>query len=194
MFYHENQRAESNQPIELSIDLSGGMIYSYESKGEITMKTKRISLSTAVLFLALVMAVFLSACKEKTAAPPPAQEITMDNLAAILDLAGPQNSGIAELRKTDQGFLIGYHLYLAGPQDFDEMFGKDLSPKIEKLYKTFETMDNVTVDVSTPKLAGTGGWQPYCSFDMTRKIYNQLNWTNLMAADLFKVCKVNFGK
>jgi len=33
---------------------------------------------------------------------------------------------------------------------------------------------------------------PYCDFDMTRKIYGQLNWTNLLARDLFKVCKVSY--
>jgi hypothetical protein len=156
------------------------------------MKKKRISLSVSVLFLAFLTAVCLPACKEKEGTPAPAKGITLETFAAVLGNAEAQNSGITELEKTDQGLVVNYHLYLAVPQDFDQLIGKELAPKIEKLYKTFEGIDNVTFDVATPDPAGTGEWRPYCSFDMTRKIYSQLNWTNLLAADLFKVCKVSY--
>jgi hypothetical protein len=160
---------------------------------EKTMKKKRLSLSVSILFLAFLTAVCLPACKEKQGTPaPPAEEITLQSFAAVLGTAEAQNSGIAELKKTDQGLMVSYHLYLADPQDFDQLIGKDLAPKIDKLYTTFKTIDSVTFDVATPDPAGTGEWRQYCSFDMTRKIYNQLNWTNLLAADLFKVCKVSY--
>lgn len=156
------------------------------------MKKKRLSLSVSILFLAFLTMVFLPACKEKEGTPAPAEDITLESFAAVLGNAEAQNSGIADLKKTDQGLVVSYHLYLADPQDFDQLIGKDMAPKIEQLYKTFKTIDNVTFDVATPDLSGSGEWRPYCAFDMTRKIYGQLNWTNLLAADLFKVCKVSY--
>ena len=158
------------------------------------MKKNYISLSLSLLFLAFLAAVFLPACKDKEGTPSPAEEITLQTFAAVFGSAEAQTSGIAELKKTDQGLVVSYHLYLPEAQDFDELVGKDLAPKIEQLYKTFKTIDNVTFDVETPDLSGSGEWRSYCSFDMTRKVYNQLNWTNLLAADLFKVCKVSYAR
>ncbi len=158
------------------------------------MKDRRIALSLSLLFLAFLAAMLLPACKEKEGTSSPAEEISLQTFAAILGNAEPQTSGIAELEKTDQGLVVSYHLYLPEAQDFDELIGKDLAPKIEQLYKTFKTIDNVTFDVETPDVSGSGAWRSYCSFDMTRKVYNQLNWTNLLAADLFKVCKVSYAK
>jgi hypothetical protein len=103
-------------------------------------------------------------------------------------------SGVHELSKTADGYEVNYHLYLATPQDFDEEIGADLAPKIEKLYKAFPTLDTVTFSVETPDPANTARWKPYCSFDMTRKTYEQLNWTNLLARDLFKVCQVTYAR
>jgi hypothetical protein len=152
---------------------------------------KKLALS--LLVVAFLAALFIPACKGKKEAPAaPAEEITLQTFAAVLGNAEAETSGIAALEKTDTGLVVNYHLYLPEAQDFDELIGKDLAPKIEQLYKTFKTIDEVTFDVRTPDVAGTGAWRSYCSFDMTRKIYNELNWTNLLARDLFKVCKVSY--
>jgi hypothetical protein len=194
MFYYAWQWDKSKPLPERSFGHPGGERNSHDLNGGKKMKKKRISLLLSLLFLAFLAAIFLPACKEKEGTPAQAEEITLQTVAAVLGTAEGQTSGIAELKKSDQGFVVSYHLYLPEAQDFDELVGKDLAPKIEKLYKTFKTIDNVTFDVETPDLAENGEWRQYCSFDMTRKIYNQLNWTNLLAADLFKFCKVSYPR
>ena len=77
-------------------------------------------------------------------------------------------------------------------KDFDVIIGSDLAPKIAALYKTFKSLDKATFTVETGDPSNPANVNPYCDFDMTRKIYQQLNWTNLLARDLFKVCKVTY--
>ncbi len=158
------------------------------------MKKKSISLLLSFLFLTFLIAIFIPACKEKEEPSAQAEVITLQTFAEVLGKAEAQTSGIAELEKTAEELVVHYHLYLPEPQDFDALIGKDLAPKIEQLYKTFKTIDKVKFAVETPDLAENGEWRPYCSFHMTRKIYNQLNWTNLLARDLFKVCEVNYDR
>ncbi|MEW5900138.1 MAG: hypothetical protein AB1715_01605 [Acidobacteriota bacterium] len=158
------------------------------------MKKKSVSLSLTLLVMAFLSALLISACKEKEQTSTQAEEITLQTFATVLGKAEPQASGIDELRKEEQGLVVHYHLYLPEAQDFDELIGQDLAPKINQLYRAFKTIDKVTFEVETPDLAETGEYRPYCGFDMTRKIYNQLNWTNLLARDLFKVCKVNYSR
>lgn len=158
------------------------------------MKKKRVSLLLSILVLAFLTVILMPACKKKETTPAQAEEITLETLAAVLGKAEAETSGIAALNKTSQGLVVNYHLYLPETQDFDALIGSDLAPKIKELYQKFTTIDNVTFEVQTPDYARTGKWQPYCSFDMTRKIYKQLNWTNLLARDLFKVCKVDYSR
>jgi hypothetical protein len=158
------------------------------------MKKKSLSLSLTLLVLALSSALSLPACKERAGSSDQAEEITMQTFSAVLDRAEPQKSGISDLKKTGQDLEVVYNLYLPEAQDFDDLIGKDLAPKIEQLYKTFKTIDKVTFTVQTPDLAETGVWREYCSFEMTRKIYSQINWTSLLARDLFKVCKVRYAR
>lgn len=158
------------------------------------MKKKSVSFSLSFLFLAFLIVIFMPACKGKEATPTKAERITLQTFAAVLGKAEAQTSGIADLEKTDQGLVVSYHLYLPQLEDFDEIIGKEFAPKVELLYKTFTNIDKVKFDVETPDEARTGKWEPYCSFRMTRKIYNQLNWSNLLAKDLFKVCEVNYNR
>jgi hypothetical protein len=151
---------------------------------------KALALFGAVALI-ITAAVFLSACKGKTGAAD-AGNLTLEDAQKAMGKAEAQTSGVHELSKTADGYEINYHLYLADPQEFDTKIGSDLAPKIEKLYRTHKALDKVTFSVETPDVANTSEWQPYCAFDMTRQIYKQLNWTNLLARDLFKVCKVSY--
>jgi hypothetical protein len=101
-------------------------------------------------------------------------------------------SGVSELAKEGDTYVINYHLMIHDMKDFDVVIGTDLAPKIEALYKTFKSMDKVTFTVETGDPSNPANVNPYCDFDMTRKVYQQLNWTNLLARDLFKVCKVSY--
>jgi hypothetical protein len=156
--------------------------------------TKRLLAGLGLIALFILTAMSISACKEKPAAPAEAVKLEFEAVAAIMEKAEAQVSGISELIKTSDGYEINYHLYLAAQQDFDGQIGADLAPKIEKLYKTFPALDKVTFSVETPDPSNTARWRPYCSFDMSRQIYNQTNWTNLLARDLFKICKVTYAK
>ena len=147
-----------------------------------------------VVALIILTTISISACKGKTGTPTEAESISLEAVTAVMGKAGAEISGASELNKTADGYEINYHLYLAEQQDFDGQVGADLAPKVEKLYKTFPSLDNVTFSVETPDPANTAEWKPYCSFDMTREIYAQLNWTNLLARDLFKVCKVTYPR
>ncbi len=157
------------------------------------MKKTNLSLSFPFFVLAVMAMIVTPACKSKENPPAQAEEITLQSFETVLGKPEAEYSGIAALDKTDQGLVVKYHLYLPEAQDFDMLIGQDLAPKIEKLYKTFKTIDFVTFDVRTPDLAGTGEYRQYCSFDMTRKTFNELDWTNLLARDLFKVCKVKYA-
>jgi hypothetical protein len=154
---------------------------------------KRLTLFGVVAMIILTAA-FFSACKGKTGAPAEAESLSLEAVTAVMGKAGAEISGPSEVTKTDDGYEINYHLYLTEPQDFDQMIGADLAPKVEKLYKKFANLDKVTFSVEIPDPANTAEWKPYCSFDMTRQIYGQLNWTNLLARDLFKVCKVTYPR
>jgi hypothetical protein len=143
-----------------------------------------------LLALAVLAVSLMSSCKAK--APAPAEEITIDAVAAVMGRASGSSSGVSEMSKTGDSTTINYHLMVPEKKDFDVLIGTDMAPKVEQLYKTFKTLDKVTFTVETGDISNPANMQPYCEFDMTRKIYEQLNWTNLLARDLFKVCKVSY--
>jgi hypothetical protein len=155
------------------------------------MKKRNASLyMLGLLALAGLALVVAPACKAK--APASSEDITLESVVAVMGRASGSSSGVSELTKSDGSYTINYHLMLPEPGAFDTMIGSDLAPKIEKLYETFPSLDQVTFTVETGDVSNPANVQPYCSFDMTRKVYNQLNWTNLLAKDLFKVCKVKY--
>jgi hypothetical protein len=140
------------------------------------------------LALAALAVVLIPACKSKA----PAQDITLDSVAAVMGKPTGSASGVSELAKEGDTYIINYHLMIADMKDFDTVIGTDLAPKIDSLYRTFKSLDKATFTVETGDPSNPANVNPYCDFDMTRKIYQQLNWTNLLARDLFKVCKVSF--
>ncbi len=144
-----------------------------------------------LLALALFAGLSMSACGKKTE-PAAAETINSETIASVMGAGGNMQSGVIDVGRTDAGLQIRYLLVIPEQKDFDEMFGIDLSPKIERLYKTFKTIDGVNIVVETANAANSYAPQPYCAVDITRKIYEQTNWTNLMAKDLFKACKVTY--
>ena len=158
------------------------------------MHKKVLSLVMGAFALAALAMISTPACKGKGGEMAQSEEISVDTLAAVLGKSQDANSGISELSKTPEGLVINYHLYLPEQKDFDALIGADLAPKIQKLYRTFKTIDRVTFNVETGVMADPPSLQPYCSFEMTRRIYEETNWTNLLARDLFKVCKVNYAR
>ena len=153
------------------------------------MKTHTNSLFVHGLLALAVLAVALTpACKSKA----PAQDITLDSVAAVMGRPSGSVSGVSELAKEGDTYIINYHLMIADMKDFDVVIGTDLAPKIAALYKAFPKLDKTTFTVETGDPSNPANVNPYCDFDMTRKVFGQLNWTNLLARDLFKVCKVTY--
>ncbi len=150
------------------------------------MRRKALVLAFGALVLAALVAVSLPACKGKAGATAGSEEISVSTVAAVLGAAEGTNPGISELSKTPDGLVINYHLYLPERKDADALIGTDLTPKIQRLYKTFKSIDRVTFTVETGVAADPASLQPYRSFAMTRRIYEETDWTNLLAQDLFK--------
>ncbi len=140
------------------------------------------------LAVAALAAVLAPACKSKE----PAAEINLDSVINVMGKASGSTSGVSELAQQGDTYVINYHLFIADMKDFDVVVGQDLAPKIDKLYKAFPQLDKATFTVETGDPSNPANLKPYCDFDLTRKIYEQLNWTNLLARDLFKVCKVSY--
>jgi hypothetical protein len=152
---------------------------------------KRFPYILGLIALAGLALVLATACKAK--APASTEAITLDEVAAVMGRASGSTSGVSELNKSDDSYTIDYYLLVDDMSNFDAEVGSDLVPKIEKLYKTFPSLDKVTFNIETDAQYNPAGAKTYCSFDMTRRIYNQLNWTNVLAKDLFKVCKVKYS-
>ena len=153
------------------------------------MKTNRNSLLVyGFLALAALAAALTPSCKKGASA----EDITLDSVVAVMGKPSGSSSGVSELAKEGDTYVINYHLMIPDMKDFDVVIGTDLAPKIEALYKTFKSLDKATFTVETGDPSTPANVNPYCDFDMTRKIYQQLNWTNLLARDLFKVCKVTY--
>jgi hypothetical protein len=156
------------------------------------MKLKRNSLYIGGLVaLAVVAVLVVAACKAKTPAAQ-AAKLSLEDVTAVMGTASGSSSGASEMTQQGDTYIINYHLMLPSKQDYDVLIGTDMAPKIQKLYQTYKALDKVTFTVETGDMSNPANMQPYCEFDMTRKIYEQLNWTNLLARDLFKVCKVNY--
>ncbi len=152
------------------------------------MKNKPTLCLYFVLAVAVLAAVLAPACKSKASAA----EINLDSVIGVMGKASGSSSGVSELAKDGDTYVINYHLFIGDMKDFDVVVGQDLAPKIEKLYKAFPRLDKTTFTVEVGDPSNPANLKSYCDFDMTRKIYEQLNWTNLLARDLFKVCKVKY--
>ncbi len=150
------------------------------------MRRQTFILVFGALVLAVLTAVWLPGCKGKAGATASSDEISLDTLAAVLGEAEGTNPGIAELSRPPDKLVINYHLYLPEQKDVDAQIGTDLAPKIQKLYRTFKSIDKVTFTIETGIVGDPASLQPYRSLAMTRKIYEEIDWTNLLVQDLFK--------
>ena len=152
------------------------------------MNTNRNSVALyGLLALAVLAMTLVPACKK-----PAAEEITLESVQAVMGKASASASGVSELAKEGDTLVINYHLMIQDMKDFDTVIGQDLAPKVDALYKTYKNIDKVTFTVETGDPSNPANVNPYCDFDMSRKIHGQLTWTNLLARDLFKVCKTRY--
>jgi len=104
------------------------------------MKTHRNSLLVhGLLALAVLAAALTPACKSKAAA-----RISPGFGRRRHGQASGSVSGVSELAKEGETYIINYHLMIADMKDFDVVIGTDLAPKIAALYKAFPKLDKTT--------------------------------------------------
>lgn len=139
------------------------------------------------LVIAALVAAGAYFCKGKES--PGASSITMDSLAEVLGKADGGRSGLVDMAQEGDELRLTYLLYVPDRSMLDQLIGADIAPKVRGLYGKFKDLDRVIFSVQTAMAGSVPPGAPYCSFVMTRKIYNETNWTGLLDRDLFKICR-----
>jgi uncharacterized protein YcfL len=153
----------------------------------------RILAGLGMVALAFLTLSYLAACKsqpQKEAAPEAAaaaETVDIDSVSAVMGKAQTQVSGVFDVNQADTELQIVYHFYTDQMSDIDDDIGVDLAPKIREFYRTFKTIDRVVFSVEVSHPTTLDVWTPYCSFATTRQLIEETDWTNLLAADFFKV-------
>jgi hypothetical protein len=122
---------------------------------------------------------------QKPAAAAP-ELVDTASVAEVLGKADAENSGVFDVVRGDTEYWIVYHFYTPEAKDIDDDIGIDIAPKIQALYQKFKSLDRVHFVVDVFHAGLSVDWAPYCSFVTTRKIIDETDWTNFLAADFFK--------
>lgn len=156
------------------------------------------------LFLILGVIIFLAGtnygCKSKTTEESKAEEkgeveiLSADMLYPIFGRGEEETSGIYDVNQTGEDVFISYRYVPPDPEkDYDEI-GKELAPKIKNFYEKFPKIDRTVFEIYVPTEEELG-WKKFVSFDMTRKIFNEVEWTDLMNIDLLRIVEnVNYSE
>jgi hypothetical protein len=161
-------------------------------KGDI-MKTqnRRGVYGWGTLGLAVLAALVLwgsAACRSEKQAPPKTEDMLSEAaLAPIFGQAKDMNPGLADFTQSDKEIILSYHLYLTDRTNADKEIGRDLAPKIRKLYGHFANVDRVSFEVSLPDLSSPDDWKPYVAFVLTRKLVKETGWSDLLDMDLLSI-------
>jgi hypothetical protein len=141
-------------------------------------------------FLVLLTAGFLATCKSKEAKelkPVEEQEVvTLEALKPVLGEAKENVSGVVDVTGDAQELIISYRYYDEDQQNYDDDMVKEMAPKIQALYKEFSIVDRVVFQISSNNPLMAGDWRPYVSFVLTRKIVEEIQWSELMTEEFLK--------
>jgi hypothetical protein len=137
-------------------------------------------------------------CKSKTGQEAIAEEkgeveiLSLDMLYPIFGRGEENSSGIYEVSQADTEVSISYRYVPVDPNKIYEEIGRDLALKIRNFYEKFPEVDKTVLSVYVPTSEELG-WKKYVSFEMTRKIFKEVEWTDLMQIDLLRVAEnVNY--
>lgn len=148
---------------------------------------KTILRISGYIAIAAIVAAGAYFCKGKESAD--VSGITMDSLTDVLGKADGSRSGIVDMANSGAELRLTYLLYVPDRSMLDQLIGAEIAPKIRGLYGKFKGVDRVVFSVETLLSGSVPPGTPYCSFVMTRKIYNETNWSGLLDRDLFKICR-----
>lgn len=165
-------------------------------KAQSTRHLWKLGLGLAVIALAGL----LMTCKSKKAEPmeraQPAAQMPaagaseqMAGLRSILGEAKEDYPGVQDIEQEGQDVLIYYRFIPKDTNALQEELGEDLGPKIRKIYGTDKAVNVLRFDVSIPftEETGTSGFKRQLSFTMTRKIFDETDWSGLLDRDFLKV-------
>ncbi len=152
-----------------------------------------------VLAVIVLLAGFSTVCKSKqgemTEKVEPTEKTemaetpdTMGNLKVILGEAKEDFPGVQDMEQTESELVIYYRFIPANPDALQQELGEDLAPKIKQIYETDKAADVIQFVVSIPFVDETGGtsYKRQLSFVMTRKIFDETDWSGLLSRDFLK--------
>jgi hypothetical protein len=134
--------------------------------------------------LVLLGLVFSEVCKSKDKGD--LKIIPLSTFYSIFGEAEDTTSGVIDVGQTDNGILISYHFYVEDLSDFEREIGLDLAPKIKEFYKKIEEADKVDFTIYVPQM-DESLWRPYVSFEVTRKLIDETDWTRFLDTELLEV-------
>ena len=157
-----------------------------------------VSLSV-LLAVILALGAFSAACKAKneekpaeTAAAPATAQV--DPIAGIKSILGePQgdNPGAFNVELTGNVLAVSYRFIPINEETFQEDLGEDLAKKVRQIYEQDKNVDVINFVVDIPFADETGGqaFKNKLTFSITRKIYEQTEWTSFFDKDFLKIVK-----
>lgn len=148
---------------------------------------KMILRVSGYLAIAALVAAGAYFCKGK--ASPDVSGISMDSVAEVLGKADGSRSGLTDMARSGDEIRLTYLLYVPDRSMLDQLIGAEIAPKIRDLYGKFKGVDRVVFSVETVLSGSIPPGVPYCSFVMTRQIFDKANWSGLLDRDLFKICR-----
>jgi hypothetical protein len=162
-------------------------------------RSRNLSHLFVLLPVVLLMATFSTVCKSKdaemTEKTEPAEQMetaetpdTMGNLKAILGEAKEDFPGVQDIEQTESELVVYYRFIPNNPDAMQEELGEDLAPKIRQVYETDKAADIIRFVVSIPFVDEAGGtsYKRQLSFVMTRKIFNETDWSGLLSREFLK--------
>lgn len=139
-------------------------------------------------------------CKSKTTKESEAEEkgeveiLSVDMLYPIFGRGEEETSGIYDVNQSGEDVFISYRYIPPDPDKGYDEIGQDLAPKIKSFYEKFPKIDRTVFEIYVPTEEELG-WKKFVSFDMTRKIFDEVEWTNLMNIDLLRIVEnVNYSE
>jgi hypothetical protein len=114
-----------------------------------------------------------------------------DSIKKIFEAKKAGDSGVVSIRYAKPNCTVHYDLFPLGLFKYEDELGMKLMPKIKKLYQKHAEIENVIILIRGPfqDRYGNMTWEPVVSFEFTRDVLNQINWSRFFNKDLLKVAE-----
>jgi hypothetical protein len=160
---------------------------------------RRIYLIGMSIILVLTWSVLAGACKKEAEEPEPKPEvqtatgeattapITKAMITDVFGEAGPDASGVYSLEKEGGEINLTYHYIYESDKGMDEQIGEDLMPKLQRFFEKHEHIKELGFVIYTSPMDEDAELKPYVSFTVNHVTFDDVEWADFPAADLFKI-------